>query len=71
MLINEFEGAEPAPGEFRFVTITETHDYDLVARLERRHFAERSQASQRGTSLIQIQTPSQAYVEDAHAVPGL
>jgi len=41
VLINDFEGAEPRPGDFRWATITETGDYDLVARLEARFFAER------------------------------
>jgi ribosomal protein S12 methylthiotransferase len=34
VLINDFEGAEPRPGEFRWATITAAGDYDLVARLE-------------------------------------
>jgi ribosomal protein S12 methylthiotransferase len=33
ILINDFEGAEPRRGEFRWATITEVGDYDLVARL--------------------------------------
>ncbi len=40
-LINDFEGAEPVPGEFRWATVTDASDYDLVARLEARAFAER------------------------------
>jgi len=32
-LINDFEGAEPRPGEIRRARITESHDYDLVATL--------------------------------------
>jgi len=32
-LINDFEGAEPRPGEFRRLRITEGHDYDLVGTL--------------------------------------
>jgi ribosomal protein S12 methylthiotransferase len=41
VLINDFEGAEPRPGEFRWATITAAGDYDLVSRLEARNFAER------------------------------
>ena len=32
-LINDFEGAEPAPGQMRNLRITEFHDYDLVGTL--------------------------------------
>src|SRR5712692_6383635 len=32
-LINDFEGAEPVPGEIRRLRITEAHDYDLVGTL--------------------------------------
>ncbi len=32
-LINDFEGAEPRPGELRRLRITEAHDYDLVGTL--------------------------------------
>jgi ribosomal protein S12 methylthiotransferase len=32
-LINDFEGAEPRPGEIRGLRITEAHDYDLVGTL--------------------------------------
>jgi ribosomal protein S12 methylthiotransferase len=40
VLINDFDGAEPVPGEFRWATVTDASDYDLVARLEARAFAE-------------------------------
>ena len=33
VLINDFEGAEPRPGEIRRMRITEAHDYDLVGTL--------------------------------------
>ena len=55
VLINEFEGAEPQAGEFRYATITESHDYDLVARLEDRSFAELAQARSASSTLVQIQ----------------
>jgi ribosomal protein S12 methylthiotransferase len=32
-LINDFEGAEPRPGEIRRLRITESHDYDVVGTL--------------------------------------
>jgi ribosomal protein S12 methylthiotransferase len=33
VLINDFEGAEPAPGQMRLLKITESHDYDLIGTL--------------------------------------
>jgi ribosomal protein S12 methylthiotransferase len=33
ILINDFEGPEPQAGDFRWATITQAGDYDLVARL--------------------------------------
>jgi ribosomal protein S12 methylthiotransferase len=33
VLINDFEGAEPAPGQMRQLRITEAHDYDLIGTL--------------------------------------
>ena len=41
ILINDIEGPTPQPGDFRWATITEVGDYDLVARLEAQVFAER------------------------------
>jgi hypothetical protein len=41
-VINEFAGAEPEAGEFRWATIVEASDYDLVARLEAETFAKRA-----------------------------
>ena len=32
-LINDFEGAEPAPGEIRRLRVTEAHDYDVIGTL--------------------------------------
>ena len=57
VLINEFEGAEPRPGDFRWATITAAGDYDLVSRLEARSFAERAGPSSRpsvASRLVQI-----------------
>jgi len=58
VLINDFEGAEPRPGEFRWATLTAAGDYDLVARLEARTFAERAVPSSPlplASRLVQIQ----------------
>jgi ribosomal protein S12 methylthiotransferase len=58
VLINDFEGAEPRPGEFRWATITAAGDYDLVSRLEARNFAERAVPNSLppvGSRLVQIQ----------------
>jgi ribosomal protein S12 methylthiotransferase len=57
VLINDFEGAEPRPGDFRWATITAAGDYDLVSRLEARNFAERagpSSAPSVASRLVQI-----------------
>ena len=61
VLINDFEGAEPAPGEFRWATVTAAGDYDLVCRLEARSFRERTISKPRppvGSALVQIQPAS-------------
>jgi len=58
VLINDFEGAEPQSGEFRYATITESHDYDLVARLEDRYYSERPEPARNGAGLVQIQPES-------------
>ncbi len=65
VLINDLEGPEPQPGEFRWATITATSDYDLVGRLEATTFAERpvpdgSEASSAPTRLVQIRPAAQA-----------
>ncbi|PYV06510.1 MAG: 30S ribosomal protein S12 methylthiotransferase RimO, partial [Acidobacteria bacterium] len=52
VLINDFEGAEPQPGEFRWATITDASDYDVVARLEARALAGPTSA---GPRLVRIQ----------------
>jgi ribosomal protein S12 methylthiotransferase len=57
VLINDFEGAEPRPGDFRWATITAASDYDLVSRLEARNFAERAVSNSTpsvGSRLVQI-----------------
>jgi ribosomal protein S12 methylthiotransferase len=58
VLINDFEGPEPRPGEFRWATITAAGDYDLVSRLEAGPFAEgvvRNLPAPVGSRLVQIQ----------------
>jgi ribosomal protein S12 methylthiotransferase len=72
VLINDFDGAEPQPGEFRWATITASHDYDLVARLEARSFAERDTAAARTSArpaLIEIRPPLRVIQESRHALP--
>jgi ribosomal protein S12 methylthiotransferase len=62
VFINDYDGAEPKPGEFRWATVTAAAEYDLVARLEARPFAERRadhpKAKDEGR-LIQIRPPLQ------------
>ncbi len=65
VLINDFEGTDPQPGEFRWATITASSDYDLVARLEATPFAERLVRAGGGARiapprLVQIQPAAQA-----------
>jgi ribosomal protein S12 methylthiotransferase len=58
VLINDFEGSEPRPGEFRWATITAAGDYDLVSRLEARNFVERevpNSPPRVGSRLVQTQ----------------
>ncbi len=72
VLINDFDGAEPQPGDFRWATITESHDYDLVARLESGTVAERVAAALRNSDLprlVQVQPPLRDAQESRHALP--
>jgi len=72
--INDFTGEEPRPGQFRQATITESGDYDLVARLEEEAFAGPEAAVASATQrrdLIQIQPPSERISTSGHAVPHL
>jgi len=58
VLINDCEGPPPAEGDFRWATITEVGDYDLVARLEARVFVERlapARPWEAARALVQIQ----------------
>jgi ribosomal protein S12 methylthiotransferase len=72
VLINDSEGSEPRPGEYRWATITDSHDYDVVARIESARFADaipRPVGFEGGSPLIQIQAPARA--EDHHALSHL
>lgn len=60
VLINDYEGSDPQPGEFRWASATAAGDYDLVARLEARIFAERVipiPSNAGAARLVQIQPP--------------
>ncbi len=68
--INDFEGEEPQAGEFRLATITESADYDCVARLRGRPPAapEPQKSAELLPRLVQIE-PREAVA--AHAVSDL
>jgi ribosomal protein S12 methylthiotransferase len=74
VFINDFEGDEPHPGDFRWATITDSSDYDLVARLEEKSFAPRIIPFQRpapGPQMIQILPAGTPAMDTGHAVPHL
>lgn len=87
VLINDFVGDEPSPGEFRWATVTGADDYDLVARLEAQEFSPRMNSASRlggmrsvpttgrvapGPQFIQIQSVDQrTAIATGHAVPHL
>ena len=58
ILINDFAGMEPRPGEFRWATITASSDYDLVATLGAEHFVGPAPAcpTRPAPSLVQIRS---------------
>jgi ribosomal protein S12 methylthiotransferase len=63
VLINDFEGTAPQPSEFRWAAITAAGDYDLVARLEARAFAEQTTPVAKeavASLLVQIAPPVEA-----------
>ncbi len=67
--LNDFCGDEPSPGEFRWATITGAGDYDLIATVGARRFAEQpALASAPGWGLVQIQPSANP---DRYAVPHL
>ena len=72
--INDFAGPEPKTGQFRWATITESADYDLVARLEESYFAvpEHTKAGPAARrDLVQIQPPVERVSTRGHALPHL
>ncbi len=74
VLINSFEGGEPQPGDFRWATVTAAGDYDLVAHLEARTFAEPWKPARPASAaplLVQIQPPASPATDRAHALPHL
>jgi ribosomal protein S12 methylthiotransferase len=70
--INDYSGGEPSPGDFRWATITGASDYDLVARLDARPFAEpMDPAPAERSRLVQILPSPGSAILDCHAVPHL
>jgi ribosomal protein S12 methylthiotransferase len=73
--INDLTGAGPKAGQFRWATITESADYDLVARLEEASFAGQEGTAAGGVGqrrdLIQIQPPVERIATSGHAMPHL
>lgn len=61
VIINDFSGDEPRAGDYRWATITETSDYDVVARLEPEYFAEPLSTGP-AQNLVQIQPAVMAAV---------
>lgn len=71
VLINDFAGPGPQPGDFRWATVTDAGDYDLVARLEPEPFVDRPVLAgpmTLGPGLVQLQP---APAESDHAVSHL
>ncbi len=74
VFINDFVGEEPQPGDFRWATVTDSSDYDLVVRLEEKSFAPRVIPIRRnapGPRMIQIQPATPVTINTGHAVPHL
>ncbi|TAM80557.1 MAG: 30S ribosomal protein S12 methylthiotransferase RimO [Acidobacteria bacterium] len=72
--INDFVGPEPRAGQFRWATITESCDYDLVARLEETVLAAPDDATAGNLTrrdLVQIGPPVERVSTRGHAVPHL
>ncbi|MBV9745537.1 MAG: MiaB/RimO family radical SAM methylthiotransferase, partial [Acidobacteriia bacterium] len=55
VLVNDFEGAEPAQGQIRTVRVTESHDYDLVGTLLSTTESASEAAAPAAMPLIQIE----------------
>ncbi|HEV2350073.1 MAG TPA: 30S ribosomal protein S12 methylthiotransferase RimO [Terriglobia bacterium] len=74
VFVNDFVGDEPHPGDFRWATVTDSSDYDLVARLEAKSFAPRIIPFPRSAprpQMIQIQPAGTPAMDTGHAVPHL
>lgn len=74
VFINDFLGDEPQPGDFRWATVTEASDYDLVARLETEAFAPRVipiHGTVPGPQMIQIQPAVPEAMGTGNALPHL
>ena len=74
VFINDFLGDEPEPGEFRWATVTDASDYDLVARLEAEAFAPRIiliHGTIPGPQMIQIQPAVPEAMGTGNAMPHL
>ncbi|HUZ45037.1 MAG TPA: 30S ribosomal protein S12 methylthiotransferase RimO [Terriglobia bacterium] len=70
--INDFEGAEPRPGQFRWATVTDSADYDLVAKLEAQAFGDSNLGTllrEQRRDLIQIEPPARPTSTSSHAMP--
>ncbi|HET9179890.1 MAG TPA: 30S ribosomal protein S12 methylthiotransferase RimO [Terriglobia bacterium] len=72
--INDYAGPEPMAGQFRWATVTQSGDYDLVARLEQTIFSS-SEGAAAGTStrrdLVQIGPPAGHVATRGRALPHL
>jgi ribosomal protein S12 methylthiotransferase len=72
--INDFAGPEPVAGQFRWATVTESGDYDLVARLEETFFAAPTGTTSGNSlqkDLVQIEPHAERVSTRGHAVPRL
>jgi ribosomal protein S12 methylthiotransferase len=72
--INNYDGPEPRAGEFRLATVTESADYDLVARVEAEVLHEpirRDAAAPPVTQLTVFEPARTVPLAKAHAVPDL
>ena len=74
VFINDFMGDEPAAGDFRWATVTDASDYDLIARLEAEASAPRVipvRQTAPGPQMIQIQPAVPEAMGTGNAMPHL
>ncbi len=72
--INDFRGPGPRAGQFRWATMTQSGDYDLVARLEETEFDVRESTAavgQQESRLVQVRPSTERISASFHAVPHL